>query len=156
MRRGESYWGSISSGSIFGRDIDPTGNLPGNGAAVNLLNSIGNPAGCPTSRKVALVGIATDCTYTKFFNSSSSVRANIITQMNSASVLYEESFNISLGIQNLTITDGTCPGVSQVNTPWNRDCNSGLQIQDRLNLFSAWRGASPDTNAYWSKSTPLT
>ncbi|ELR05157.1 hypothetical protein VC83_03800 [Pseudogymnoascus destructans] len=153
LRRGESYWGSISSGSIFGRDIDPTGNLPGNGAAVNLMNSIGNPAGCPTSRKVALVGIATDCTYTKFFNSSSSVRANIITQMNSASVLYEESFNISLGIQNLTITDGTCPGVSQVNTPWNRDCNSGLQIQDRLNLFSAWRGASQDTNAYWTLLT---
>ncbi|KFZ12796.1 hypothetical protein V502_06900 [Pseudogymnoascus sp. VKM F-4520 (FW-2644)] len=153
LRKGESFWGSISSGSIFGRDIDATGNLPGNGAAVNLLNSIGNPAGCPTSRKVALVGIATDCTYTAFFNSTSSVRSNIITQMNSASVLYEESFNISLGIQNLTITDAACPGVSQVNTPWNRDCNSGLEIQDRLNLFSAWRGASPDTNSYWSESS---
>ncbi|KFY30966.1 hypothetical protein V493_01493, partial [Pseudogymnoascus sp. VKM F-4281 (FW-2241)] len=153
LRKNESFWGSISSGSIFGRDIDPTSNLPGNGAGVNLLNSIGNPAGCPTSRKVALVGIATDCTYTGFFNSTSAVRANIIGQMNSASVLYEDSFNISLGIQNLTITDASCPGVAQVNTPWNRDCNSELQIQDRLNLFSAWRGARPDTNAYWTLLT---
>ncbi|KFY08261.1 hypothetical protein V492_06384 [Pseudogymnoascus sp. VKM F-4246] len=153
MRKGESVWGSISTRSIFGRDIDPTGNLPGNGAGVNLLNSIGNPAGCPTNRKVALVGIATDCTYTAAFNSTSTVRQNIISHMNSASELYETSFNISLGIKNLTIMDAGCPGVAQAKTPWNRDCNSGLQIQDRLNLFSAWRGSNPDTNAYWSEST---
>ncbi|KFX97214.1 hypothetical protein O988_04959 [Pseudogymnoascus sp. VKM F-3808] len=153
LKKGESFWGSISSGTIFGRDIDPTTNLPGNGAGVNLLNSIGNPAGCPTSRKVALVGIATDCTYTALFNSTQSVNANIIAQMNSASVLYEESFNISLGIQNLTVQDKQCPGTPQGNTPWNQGCDSGLQIQDRLNLFSAWRGQKQDTNAYWSEST---
>lgn len=154
LRKGESFWGSISSGSIFGRDIDPSSTMPGNGAGTNLLNTIGNPAGCPTSRKVALVGIVTDCSYTKSFNSTESVRSNVITQINSASVLYEESFNISLGIQNLTVTDSNCPTTAQANTPWNRACGSELQIQDRLNLFSAWRGKSQDTNAFWSESPP--
>jgi len=150
LKKDESYWGSISTKSIFGRQFDST-TLGGNGAGVNLLSSLGSTSGCPSTRKVALVGIATDCTYTAFFNSTASVRANIIAQMNSASVLYEESFNISLGIQNLTVSDQLCPGTQQSTAPWNMACNSGLNIQDRLNLFSAWRGQRQDSNAYWSK-----
>lgn len=147
----ESLWGSISMGSIFGRQTDGS-SLPGNGAGVNLASTIGSTAGCPATRRVALVGIATDCSYTASFNSTASVRANIITQMNSASVLYEETFNITLGIQNLTISDASCPGTTQSGSPWNMACASDLKIADRLNLFSAWRGERQDTNAYWSKS----
>ncbi|KAI1388910.1 zinc metalloprotease mde10 [Hypoxylon trugodes] len=139
----------VDANGLFGRDqIDPT--TGGNGAGVNLAQSIGSTQGCPTTRKVALVGIATDCTYTAQFSSNSDVRSNIIQQVNSASALYESSFNISLGIQNLTISEATCPGTPSQNAQWNVPCSSSVTITDRLNLFSAWRGQFNDTNAYWT------
>jgi hypothetical protein len=153
-RSQESSWLSkdaLFGKHLFGRQEDGSGTYGGNGAVVNLLNNIGSTAGCPTTRKVALVGVATDCTYTASFNSTATARQNVITQMNSASVLYENTFNISLGIQNLTISDANCPGSQQAGAPWNVDCNSGFNIQDRLNLFSRWRGERQDSNSHWSK-----
>ncbi|KAI1210275.1 zinc metalloprotease mde10 [Annulohypoxylon truncatum] len=139
---------AVDSTKLFGRQIDgTTGN---NGAGVNLAQSIGSTEGCPTTRKVALVGIATDCTYTAQFNDNSDVRSNIIQQVNSASAVYESSFNISLGIQNLTISDKNCPGTPTQNEPWNVPCSNSVTITDRLNLFSAWRNQHNDTNAYWT------
>ncbi|KAI1447366.1 zinc metalloprotease mde10 [Annulohypoxylon stygium] len=139
---------AVDSTKLFGRQIDgTTGN---NGAGVNLGQTIGSTQGCPTTRKVALVGIATDCTYTAQFNNNSDVRANVIQQVNSASAVYESSFNISLGIQNLTITEKDCPGTATQSEPWNVACSSSVTITDRLNLFSAWRNQHNDTNAYWT------
>ncbi|KAK3946353.1 Metallo-peptidase family M12-domain-containing protein [Diplogelasinospora grovesii] len=142
-----STW-AISPRVLFGRQID--GTAGGNGAGVNLANTIGSTAGCPTTRKVALVGIATDCTYTAQFNSTAAVRANIIQQINSASQLYESTFNISLGIQNLTISDPECPAQASSSAPWNVACSTSTTITGRLNLFSAWRGQFNDSNAYWT------
>ncbi|KAI1846512.1 hypothetical protein JX266_007409 [Neoarthrinium moseri] len=136
-------------GALFGRDGD-TGNTGGNGAGVNLAGTIGSTEGCPTSRKVALVGIATDCTYTAEFNSSEAARANIIQMVNAASQVYESAFNISLGIHNLIVSDRSCPGTTQETTPWNVACSNSVSITDRLNLFSAWRGQNNDSNAYWT------
>ncbi|KAI0124484.1 zinc metalloprotease mde10 [Hypoxylon sp. NC0597] len=139
----------VDANKLFGRDqID--GTTGGNGAGVNLAQSIGSTQGCPTTRKVALVGIATDCTYTAQFSSNSDVRANIIQQVNSASAVYESSFNITLGIQNLTISERDCPGTPSQNAQWNVACGNGVTITDRLNLFSSWRGQFNDTNAYWT------
>ncbi|KAK0634616.1 Metallo-peptidase family M12-domain-containing protein [Bombardia bombarda] len=143
-----SSW-AVSPATLFGRQLD--GTAGGNGAGVNLAGSIGSTSGCPTTRKVALVGIATDCTYTALFNSTESVRSNIIQQVNSASQLYEISFNISLGIQNLTISDASCPSQASASAPWNVGCGNNVNITDRLNLFSTWRGGlASDTNAYWT------
>jgi len=142
------FWGSRSTRSIFGRQID--GTTSGNGAGVNLTTTIGSTSGCPSTRKVALVGIATDCSYTAVFNSTSAARANIISIVNSASVQYEDSFNITLGLQNLTISDSTCPTTAPASAPWNVACSNSVSIQDRLNDFSGWRGESSDTNAYWT------
>lgn len=143
------FWGSLSTRSLLsGRQMD--GTTTGNSGGVNLAASIGNTAGCPNTRKVALIGIATDCTYTASFNSTASARANVIAQINSASVQYENSFNISLGIQNLTISDPTCPGTAASSAPWNVGCSDSVNIQDRLNLFSAWRGNMTDTNGWWT------
>ncbi|KAI1102312.1 zinc metalloprotease mde10 [Jackrogersella minutella] len=139
---------AVDSGKLFGRQID--GTTGGNGAGVNLAQSIGSTQGCPTTRKVALVGIATDCTYTAQFDNNSDVRSNIIQLVNSASALYETSFNISLGIQNLTISEKDCPGTPSQNAQWNVPCSSSVTITNRLNLFSAWRGQFNDTNAYWT------
>ncbi|KAI2632079.1 zinc metalloprotease mde10 [Hypoxylon sp. NC1633] len=139
---------SVDATKLFGRQID--GTTGGNGAGVNLAQSIGSTQGCPTTRKVALVGIATDCTYTAQFDSESDVRHNIINQVNSASALFESSFNISLGIQNLTISEAACPGTPSQNAQWNVPCSGSVTITDRLNLFSAWRGQFNDSNAYWT------
>jgi hypothetical protein len=148
LKREDKFWGSISTRSLFGRQID--GQTNGNSAGVNLAATVGQTQGCPTTRKVALVGIATDCTYTAGFNSTESVRNNIISVINLASTQYEDSFNITLGLQNLTISDAACPATPQAAAPWNVGCSDSVTIQDRLNLFSGWRGERSDTNAYWT------
>jgi hypothetical protein len=56
----------------------------GNSAGVNLQSTIGSTDGCPQTRQVALMGMATDCTYTGDFPSEQSARANVINQINSA------------------------------------------------------------------------
>lgn len=104
-------------------------------------------------RKVALVGVATDCTYTATFDSDTATRQNVINQMNSASNLYEKTFNISLGLANLVISPKDCPGSAPAATPWNVNCQSNTDIQARLNLFSAWRGTKSDNYSHWTLLT---
>ncbi|OCK74048.1 hypothetical protein K432DRAFT_387041 [Lepidopterella palustris CBS 459.81] len=149
LKRDDGFWTAPVS-SLFGkRQLDnPSGG--GNSAGVNLVSTIGDTTGCPTTRKVALVGVATDCTYTGSFNSTEAARQNVITQINSASSLYESSFNISLGLSNLTVSESTCPGTPPPATPWNQACNANVDIQDRLNLFSGWRGSQTDSNSHWT------
>lgn len=155
LKRDDGYWGSMSISNLLGKrqNIDGGGAGNGNSAGVNLKDSIGSTAGCPTTRKVALIGVATDCTYTASFNSTDSVRQNIITQVNTASDLYQATFNITLGLRNLTISDAECPGTAAAQTPWNVGCSAGTDMTSRLNLFSQWRGQRGDSNAYWSLFT---
>ncbi|OAA67179.1 metalloprotease [Niveomyces insectorum RCEF 264] len=138
---------------LFGRQIDGSGdNGGGNSGGVNLASTIGNPSGCPTTRKVALMGVAIDCNYANAFPTPADARANVIQQISSASRVYENTFNITLGIQDVFVQNGSCPTSPKSSaTPWNADCTSGnLTITDRLNLFSKWRGESTnDTNAFW-------
>ena len=152
LKRDAGQWGSMSLSSLlYKRQID-NGN-PGNGgnsAGVNLKSTIGDSAGCPTTRKVALIGVATDCGYTSSFNSTDAVRQNVITQVNSASDLYQSTFNITLGLRNLTVSDAQCPSTATQSAEWNVPCTSNATIESRLNLFSAWRAQRQDTNAYWS------
>lgn len=142
-----SIWSDYVPSAWSRRQID--GTTTGNSAGVNLTQAIGSTSGCPTSRKVALIGIATDCTYTADFANDTAVRTNIINQVNTASQLYESTFNISLGIQNLTISPRDCPAETSAEAPWNVGCDTG-NIEDRLNAFSLWRGQHNDTNAYWT------
>jgi Metallo-peptidase family M12 len=149
----EKYFWSMPMSHLFGKRQLDTSTGSGNSAGVNLVSTIGNPNGCPTTRKVALVGVATDCTYTGAFTSQDTMKQNVISVMNQASSLYESTFNISLGLQNITISPSECPGSQQAATPWNQGCNSNLQIQDRLNLFSAWRAKQQDSNSHWTMLT---
>ena len=155
MKRNVGFWGAMPINSLFGKRQIDTNGIPtgGNSGSVNLKSSIGNSAGCPSTRKVALVGIATDCSYTAGFNSTETTRQNVITQINSASDLYEKTFNITLGLQNLTVSDSNCPGTAAAATPWNLGCDSNMTITDRLNTFSQWRGDRNDSNAYWTLLT---
>lgn len=131
-------------------DTSPGG---GNGAGVNLVGSIGSTEGCPNTRKVALVGVATDCTYTEELNGTDSTRDNVIRQMNTASNLFESTFNISLGLADLIVTERSCPTSVQQATPWNQACSANVNIQERLNLFSQWRGQQDDKNSHWTLLT---
>jgi len=133
---------------LFKRQVDNT--TGGNSGGVNLVSTIGSTAGCPTTRKVALVGVATDCNYLKDFNSTETLRENVISQMNTASQLYESSFNFNLGLANLTVQEGDCPATPAAATEWNQACSNSYQIQDRLNSFSAWRGQQIDGNSHWT------
>ncbi|PHH65134.1 hypothetical protein CDD81_3265 [Ophiocordyceps australis] len=140
--------------SLFGRQM--TGVDAGGNAGVNVVDSIGSLDGCPTTRKVALVGIVTDCNYMRSFGNMTDLRKNVISMVNKASEVYESTFKISLGIQNLTVTDKACPAAGSVpaQSAWNVDCqDKSVNISDRLNLFSQWRGQFSDSNAYWSLLT---
>lgn len=86
-------WGGFGLEALFRggmtkrQNVDGSSSFPGgsgNSAGVNLRNTIGNTDGCPTTRQVALIGVATDCTYTADFASPEAARANIINQINSA------------------------------------------------------------------------
>ena len=123
----------------------------GNGAGVELSSTIGSTAGCPGTRKVALVGVAADCTYVKSFGGDKNkTQTNIMSVMNQASQLFESTFNISLGLANLLVTEPDCPTQQQQATPWNQDCSGSITIQDRLNQFSTWRGQQKDTYSHWT------
>ncbi|KYK55717.1 hypothetical protein DCS_07681 [Drechmeria coniospora] len=142
--------GLLDIRSLFGRQAIDGG---GSGSGLNLVSSIGSVDGCPTTRKVALVGIATDCTYWEDFDTQEELRQNVISMVNKASQVYESTFKISLAIQNLTISEKGCPGTPSQFTPWNVNCSSQVTINDRLNTFSKWRGQFSDDNAYWTLLT---
>lgn len=155
MRRSlqDNSLASISVRSLFGRQSIEEGGM-GEEAGANYVPDIGSIAGCPSTRKVALVGIATDCTYWEDFDGNrEDIAENVINMVNQASQLYEDTFSISLGIKNLTITDNDCTQSSSDLAPWNLPCSKDTSLNDRLNLFSSWRGRFEDQNAYWTLLT---
>lgn len=155
----DGRWGMTSLDSLFGlskRQSD-VGGVSGNTGNVNLKSTIGDTSGCPKTKKVALIGIATDCEFTDSFKSSNSTpkaaaKDWVVDVVNTASSLYEESFNISIGLRNLTISEPGCSTSGSSATPWNVDCNGG-NVTWRLNEFSKWRAKSSDNNAYWTLMT---
>ena len=151
MKRSLGSWGYRPVSNLFAkRQTHDEGGWSGNSADVSLRSTIGSTAGCPTTRKVALIGIATDCTYTASFRSTDELQHNIITQINSASNLYQSTFNITLGLGNMTVSDRECPGSPPAQAKWNAGCAASTSITDRLNAFSQWRDQHGDSNAYWS------
>lgn len=150
-RRNEPQYGAMSIGHLFEKRQDVVGN--GNSAGVNLRSTIGDTTGCPTSRKVALIGVAVDCNYVSSFSSLDTMRQHVISVVNSASDLYQATFNITLGLRNLTVSERDCPATPSAGSPWNIACSDSTTITQRLNTFSSWRGTRGDTNAYWSLFT---
>lgn len=144
-------WGSMSLDGLFGlskRQSD-TGGVSGNSGGVSLLSTINDTAGCPDMKKVALVGVAADCGFVGSFSANGSARSWIINVVNSASNVYESAFNISLALQNLTLSESTCPVTAPASALWNIPC-AQANLTQRLNDFSQWRGARNDSNAYWT------
>ena len=122
--------------------------------SIDITSVIGDTSGCPKTRQIALLGIATDCTYTAQFSSDDDIRRHVVSQINAASEVYERSFNISLRVRDLIISDSGCPTGDSATPNWNRPCSSGLTINDRLGRFTEWRNDQGDTDdAVWSLLT---
>ncbi|KAF7717981.1 Disintegrin and metalloproteinase domain-containing protein [Penicillium ucsense] len=151
-------WGVTPLNSLFGlsKRQNDLGGVSGNTAGVNLKNTVGDTSGCPNTKKVALIGVTTDCGMTSVFKSNSTPEAAakdwVINIVNTASNLYEQSFNVSIGLRNLTVNHADCPTTSDTATPWNVDCQSH-NMSWRLNEFSKWRSKNADSNAYWTLMT---
>ncbi|KAL4808382.1 Metallo-peptidase family M12-domain-containing protein [Aspergillus unguis] len=151
----KSSWASMPMADLFGLSFskrDDINTVSGNGGGVNLQSTIGDTSGCPDTKRVALVGIATDCSFWEKFNGRDDVQESVVNIVNSASDVFESAFNISLGLRNLTITDKDCTDNPSTAAKWNQPCSSG-NITSRLDQFSDWRGQQSDDNAYWTLMT---
>lgn len=122
----------------------------------NGISTIGSTAGCPPTRRVALMGIATDCNYVKQFPSPAEAKSNIILQVNTASALFEKSFNVSLAIRTLNISEVCVTSGLTAENRWNQDCSVNMDISARLSSFSAFRGRIADNNAFWTLMSSCT
>lgn len=150
-----STWASMPMADLFGLGFtkrDDINSVTGNGGAVNLQSTIGETAGCPKTKQVALIGVATDCSFWEQYNGRDKVQETVVNMVNSASDVFESSFNITLGLRNLTITDRDCTENPSSSAEWNQPCSSG-NITSRLDLFSEWRAQQNDINAYWTLMT---
>lgn len=111
------------------------------------ISSIGSTSGCPKSQEVAFIGVAADCTYTNNYASAERARTQLLTDFNSASSLYQSTFNVSLGIVEVNLQSGACPTTAAAVDPanrWNVGCEEGggpgVDLNTRLSIFSQWRG----------------
>lgn len=86
------------------------------------------------------MGVAADCTYVKYYQNSDNARTQIINDWNSVSSVYTSTFNVGLGLINITLMDAMCPPAPVASTNWNQACSTSYSISSRLSDFSRWRG----------------
>jgi len=130
----------IESPFNFLGNLSKRDDVVGTSMGTNFVNNIGQTNGCPNSQKVLYMGVAADCVYTQKYGSHSNATSQILNDWNAASSLYKSTFNVSLGIIELQIQDEVCPNPVNTSFPWNVDCSNST-LNDRLSLFSQWRGA---------------
>jgi hypothetical protein len=118
----------------------------------DLRTTVGDTGGCPSTNMIASVGIATDCSYTSLFNSIDDVVHNVVSMINSASEVFERSFNITLKLNNLEVSESVCLDSDREPRHWNIPCSNG-SLFDRLDKFSIWRATRTDNNAFWTLMT---
>lgn len=86
------------------------------------------------------MGAAADCTFVKYYQSMDNARMQIINDWNSVSNVYANTFNVAIGLINITIVDSACPTTPNPSQNWNQQCSTAYSISDRLSDFSQWRG----------------
>jgi len=91
-----------SDWDIFGRLVrrqsDVGGNIPTGGSRAQLAATVGNTNGCSTTRRVALVAAAADCSYVSRNGNSSATRSHIISIYNQVRWLQSQ---LTVGICNI-------------------------------------------------------
>ncbi|KAL4883667.1 Metallo-peptidase family M12-domain-containing protein [Aspergillus karnatakaensis] len=118
----------------------------------STTNNTGKPLGCSATRHIAYIGVAIDCSYRAAFDSDEEVKRNIISVANTASVVFENSFNIALALRDFYVSGTECSNNTSSTHQWNAPCSSG-DLNWRLNQFTAWRATVQDDNAYWTLMT---
>lgn len=106
-----------------------------------------NTNGCPSTRRIAYMGVVADCTYVQSYGSIRLARLQILNNWNIASAVYERTFNISLGLIYIQMSTADCPRHPSSSAAWNQKCSSFYTINDRLSDFSLWRGKRGDDGA---------
>ena len=117
------------------------------------------PTGCPASTMVNYMGVAADCAYVRSYGGLSNARKQILADFNTASAIYESTFNVVLGINALQIESMNCPTVPVEGVAWNQECTDNYTITDKLSDFSYWRGQdgrNKDGNGLWHLLTGCT
>ena len=120
--------------------------VAGGSSSSNFQDSIGSTSGCPSTAKVVYMGVAADCEYVTNYGSPQNATLQILNNWNMASTTYKSTFNVSLGILELSIQNGTCPSAASADPPWNVGCGN-VTLNDRLSLFSQWRGEKGNDGA---------
>ncbi|OCF31943.1 zinc metalloprotease [Kwoniella heveanensis BCC8398] len=128
--------------SIFRRD--DTGGMT---VSSNFIDSINQTSGCPNTQQIVYMGVALDCNYVATYGSTDAARTQVLNDWNQISALYKSTFNISLGIIELQVRNATCPSTAVDGESWNVGCSQNLTLDERLSLFSQWRGDKGDDGA---------
>ncbi|KAI9337786.1 Metallo-peptidase family M12-domain-containing protein [Obelidium mucronatum] len=120
-------------------------------------------AGCRGTKQFVFMGAAADCNYVSAAGGTSQALANILSDFNQASAVYEASFQVGLAIIKVNLQTACSTATAAVNGAsmgWNQACVSGYSINDRLSDFSQWRGAkdgrSLDNAGLWHLMTGCT
>ncbi|KAL4913797.1 Metallo-peptidase family M12-domain-containing protein [Aspergillus aurantiobrunneus] len=116
------------------------------------IPGMGSSSNCFDTKRIAYVGVAIDCSYRAAFDSDDDVKRNIINVVNTASVVFEKSFNIALALRDLVISKPECSRNASSTHQWDVPCSNG-DLNWRLHRFSAWRATAGDDNAYWTLMT---
>ncbi|KAF8978948.1 hypothetical protein BGZ46_005980 [Entomortierella lignicola] len=114
--------------------------------SVNVAGPSPVPQGCPVNRLVNYMGVAADCAYVQSYGGQVQARQQIFADFNTASGIYESTFNVALGVIALNITTENCPAVPVQGQEWNQDCSAAYTIDKRLSDFSNWRGQGGRAN----------
>lgn len=106
--------------------------------------------GCPASKVVMPVGVAADCTYISKYGGSQAALKQILANYNSATQVYESSFNFGLGVVLVKLFE-VCGGTdSGAVLDFNQQCSAGYTINSRLSDFANWRGKkTADSAGLW-------
>ncbi|KAL5518495.1 hypothetical protein ACEPAH_177 [Sanghuangporus vaninii] len=138
-------WDDSWSNSSLARRQDAIG---GGGSSDNFTGTIGQSTGCPSTQRILFMGVAADCAYVAAHGTVQNATTQIINNWNTASSLYKSTFNVSLGIVEINVQDPECPSQAPSDAPWNVDCSaSNVTLNDRLSLFSDWRGSKGSDGA---------
>ncbi|KAJ3327390.1 hypothetical protein HDU76_011882, partial [Blyttiomyces sp. JEL0837] len=88
-------------------------------------------AACNGNRQYMLMGAAADCTYVNSYGGPSGALTQILSDFNTASKVYESSFNVSLALIKVNL-QSSCTTNGTDNMAWNQPCSDTYTINNRL------------------------
>lgn len=107
------------------------------------LEGDADASGCPASPQVLYVGVVADCAYMEAFKlDAAQARANIINDFNIVSAIYEDAFNVHLGILSIDLMMECSSAKSK--TAFNVPCQPKISLASRLSRFTKWRLGQPE------------